>query len=209
MIVSLLGIAIRPIRPKHDIFALSVLEDSSEALVDSLHNPQALDNNSMGPIPSVDNSRNDFMSCYFYLYIILREQWIDSFVTNWFLEQLLADVCRTEAPMQKGEYSQTLWFWTVMFGACATMAAKVTSHLEEEHMRIIKDVYLNKINMASQILRIKTWDAARQTMSLFAWEDGFDGEDELRGFWEEAVWADNGHRPKVDSIRPGFPVLEV
>lgn len=205
MIISLLGVAMRPLRPKHDIFALSVLDDPSEALTDASHDPQALDINSMGPMQSVDNSRNDFMSCYFYLHIILRDQWIDSFVLNWFLEQLLADVCRTEAAMQKGQYSQTLWFWTVMFGACATTAAKVTSPLEEEQMRVYRDVYLDKINLVSQVLKIRSWDEAKQTMRLFAWYDGFDGEDELQRIWEEAVWADGGHRPKLDSIGSRFP----
>ncbi|KAK9781938.1 hypothetical protein SCAR479_01809 [Seiridium cardinale] len=205
MIISLLGIAIRPIRPKHDIFALSVLDDPSEALAEGFERLPTLDSHSMGPLQSVDNSRSDFISCYFYLYIILRDQWIDSFVLNWFLEQLLADVCRTEIPMQEGQYSQTLWFWTVMFGACATMAAWTTSPLEEEQIRTMRDVYLDKINLASQVLRIRSWEAAKSILRLFAWEDEFDGEDDVKVLWEEAVWADDGRRPKVHSIGPDFP----
>jgi hypothetical protein len=203
MVISLLGTAIRPIRPKHDIFALSGLDDPSEALSDSAHDPQSLDSNAMGPMQCVDHSRSDFISCYLYLYIILRDQWIDSFVLNWFLEQLLADVCRTESPMQRGQYSQTLWFWSVMFGACATVTAKVASPLEEEQMRAMRDVYMGKINFASQVLRIKNWEGAKSTMRLFAWEDDFDGEVELRSLWEEAVWGE-GHRQKPHSLGPGF-----
>ncbi|KAI0167953.1 hypothetical protein BJ166DRAFT_496224 [Pestalotiopsis sp. NC0098] len=205
IIISLLGTAIRPIRPRHDLFALSALDDPLRALDDGDHDPGALDSHSSSPVQSVDKSRSDFLSCYFYLYIILQDQLVDSFVLNWFLEQLLADVCRTQHSMQKGQYSQTLWFWTVMFGACATVAAKVSSVAEEAQMKNMRDVYLDKINLASQVLRIKSWDGAKAAMRLFAWEDDFDGEDELRALWEEAVWADDGHRPKVVSIGPGFP----
>ncbi|KAH6654629.1 hypothetical protein BKA67DRAFT_285681 [Truncatella angustata] len=200
MIISLLGIAIRPIRPNHDIFALSRLDLPFETLSDCSHDSQALDNTSIGPLQSVDTSRSDFISCYFYLYIILRDQWIDSFVLNWFLEQLLADVCRTESLMQKGQYSQTLWFWTVMFGASATVAAKTTSSLEENQMKATKDSYMDKINLASQLLKIKSWEGAKSTMQLFAWEDGFDGEEELKTLWEEAVWADGSRRPKLPLV---------
>lgn len=205
IIISLLGTAIRPIRPRHDLFALSALDDPLRALDDGDHDPGALDSHSSSPVQSVDKSRSDFLSCYFYLYIILQDQLVDSFVLNWFLEQLLADVCRTQHSMQKGQYSQTLWFWTVMFGACATVAAKVSSVAEEAQMKNMRDVYLDKINLASQVLRIKSWDGAKAAMRLFAWEEDFDGEDELRALWEEAVWADDGHRPKVVSIGPGFP----
>lgn len=205
IIISLLGTAIRPIRPRHDLFALSALDDPLRALDDGDHDPGALDNHSSSPVQSVDKSRSDFLSCYFYLYIILQDQLVDSFVLNWFLEQLLADVCRTQHSMQKGQYSQTLWFWTVMFGACATVAAKISSAAEEAQMKNMRDVYLDKINLASQVLRIKSWDGAKAAMRLFAWEEDFDGEDELRALWEEAVWADDGHRPKVVSIGPGFP----
>lgn len=205
MIVSLLRVALRPI---YDIFALTGSScDPMKTLSDESRRKSspppscALD----GSPPPVDCSRVGFISCYFYLYIILREDAVDSFVLNWFLEQLLADVCRTESLMQKGLYSQTLWFWTVMFGACATVAAKVTSYLECEQMRTIRDVYMDKINLASQLLRIKSWEGAKSTMRLFAWEDDFDGEEELKSLWEEAVWADDGHRPKLHSIGPGFP----
>ncbi|KAF3001577.1 hypothetical protein E8E14_001721 [Neopestalotiopsis sp. 37M] len=207
IVISLLGTAIRPMRPTMNLAALSVLDDPLQALGDVDHDSRApLDSHySSSPVKSVDKSRSDFLSCYFYLYIILQGQRVDAFVLNWFLEQLLADVCRTQPVMQKGQYSQTLWFWTVMFGACATAAARITSATEAVQMKAMRDAYLDKINLASQVLRIKSWEGARATMRLFAWEDEFDGEDEIRGLWEEAVWADDGHRPKVVSIGPEFP----
>ncbi|KAH8195090.1 hypothetical protein TruAng_010747 [Truncatella angustata] len=106
----------------------------------------------------------------------------------------------TESLMQKGQYSQTLWFWTVMFGASATVAAKTTSSLEENQMKATKDSYMDKINLASQLLKIKSWEGAKSTMQLFAWEDGFDGEEELKTLWEEAVWADGSRRPKLPLV---------
>ncbi|KAI0128951.1 hypothetical protein BJ170DRAFT_594775 [Xylariales sp. AK1849] len=203
MIVSLLRIALRPI---YDIFTLSGSDGPTEALSEVLAkkspHPRAHDSNLVAPLRSVDCSRSGFISCYFYLYIILRENTVDSFVLNWFLEQLLADVYRTESLMQKGQYSQSLWFWTVMFGACATTAARIISPLEGEQMKDTRDVYLDKINLACQVLRIRSWEGAKSSLRLFAWEDAFDGEDELKGLWEEAVF-DSRHS-KLHRIGSGY-----
>ncbi|KAI1878173.1 hypothetical protein JX265_002541 [Neoarthrinium moseri] len=206
IIVSILRIALRPI---YDIFTLTgsehLTEELSNVLARQSSHAQALDSNLVA-LQSVDSSRTGFISCYFYLYMILRESGVDAFVLNWLLEQLLADVCRTESLMHKGSYSQSLWFWTVMFGACATVAARITSPLENEQMSAIRDVYMDKINLASQVLKIKSWEGAKSALRLFAWEDDFDGEEELRRLWEEAVWEDDGHRPKLHSLSSGFPI---
>ncbi|KAI1212385.1 uncharacterized protein F4807DRAFT_457881 [Annulohypoxylon truncatum] len=195
MIISLLRVALRP------IYSLYILGDShdsreplSEILARKVPHPRASDSNVLSPLRSVDSSRSGFIACYFYLYVIMREGCVDSFILSWFIEQLLADVCRTEVPMQKGQYSPSLWFWSVMFGACATMAAKASDELEACQMKVMQDVYLDKIKLVSQMLRIKNWEAAKSILMLFAWEDDFDGEMELRAVWEQAVWEDEGRR---------------
>jgi hypothetical protein len=192
MIISLLGVALRPI---YDIFALSGSDNTAEALSEVLAkkapHPLAVDSDFVAPMRSVDSSRSGFIACYFYLYIILREGAVDAFVLSWFIEQLLADAYRTESLMQSGEYSPSLWFWTVMFGACTAAAAKVTSTLEGEQMKGLRDAYMDKINLGSRVLKIKSWESAKSTLRLFAWEDNFDGEEELKEIWEEAVWGDN------------------
>ncbi|KAI0841624.1 hypothetical protein F5Y06DRAFT_307612 [Hypoxylon sp. FL0890] len=43
----------------------------------------------------------------------------------------------------------------LMFGACATMAAKTIHDLETGQFKVIRDVYLDKISLVSQLLRIK------------------------------------------------------
>ncbi|KAI1451071.1 hypothetical protein F5Y02DRAFT_14329 [Annulohypoxylon stygium] len=191
MIISLLRVALRPI---YSLYILGDSYDSSEPLSEILArkapHPRASDSNVLSPLRSVDSSRSGFIACYFYLYVIMREGSVDSFILNWFIEQLLADVCRTEVPMQKGQYSQSLWFWSVMFGACATMAAKTSDDLEESQMKVMRDVYLDKINLVSQMLKIKNWEAAKSILMLFAWEDDFDGEMELKAVWEQAIWGD-------------------
>lgn len=197
MIISLLRVALRP------IYSLKLLGNSydleeplSELLARKAPHHRPSDSNVPAHLKSVDCSRSGFIACYFYLYVIMREGTVDPFILNWFIEQLLADVCRTELPMQKGQYSQSLWFWTVMFGACATMAARTGDDLERSQMKVIRDVYLDKICLASQMLRIKNWEAAKSILRLFAWEDDFDGEMELKAIWEEAVWEDDGTRFK-------------
>ncbi|CAJ2506097.1 Uu.00g002270.m01.CDS01 [Anthostomella pinea] len=207
MIISLLRVALRPI---YSVFTLSGEDgDSAGPLSEVMaqktpppaHTPsssQAVDSNGvLAPLRSVDCSRVGFIACYFYLYVILREATVDPFILNWFIEQLLADVCHTEPLMYRGEYSQSLWLWTVMFGACVTTAARAGSAMEAEQMRLVHDIYLDKINLVSQVLRIETWEDAKGAMRLFAWEDDFDGELELKALWEEAVWQDDGKRPKT------------
>ncbi|ORY63429.1 uncharacterized protein BCR38DRAFT_410356 [Pseudomassariella vexata] len=189
MVVSLLRVALRPI---YSVFTLGGSNDNdsaeplSEILAKKSPHPQAGDSNVIAPLRSVDCSRSHFISCHFYLYVILRENTVDSFVLNWFIEQLLADVERTEEDMYKEQYSQSLWFWTVMFGACATTAARATSALEIEQMQSMRNEYLRKIDIASQVLRINTWEGAKAQLRLFAWEDDFNGELELKALWEEA-----------------------
>ncbi|TRX88628.1 hypothetical protein FHL15_010487 [Xylaria flabelliformis] len=195
MIISLLRVALRPI---YSMPTLSGADDPVEPLAEVLAKktppPRTSDIHTLPSHRTVDASRSEFIACYFYLYMILRDNNVDSFLVEWFIEQLLADVCRTEALMQKGQYSQSLWFWTVMFGACAANATKSYSAVEEAHMKTLKDVYLDKINLVSQLLKIRNWEGAKSILRLFAWEDDFDGESEMQAIWEEAVWGDNRKR---------------
>ncbi|KAI1173293.1 hypothetical protein F4777DRAFT_581081 [Nemania sp. FL0916] len=197
VIISLLRVALRPI---YSMPTLSGADDPEEPLAQVLAKktpqPRTSDIQALPSHRTVDTSRSEFIACYFYLYMILRENDVDSFLVEWFIEQLLADVCRTEALMQKGQYSQSLWFWTVIFGACAANATKTYSAVEEAHMKMLKDVYLDKINLASQLLRIRNWEGAKSVLRLFAWEDDFNGESEIQALWEEAVWGGNGKRPE-------------
>ncbi|RYP13354.1 hypothetical protein DL767_010796 [Monosporascus sp. MG133] len=193
LIISLLQATLRPI---YSVFRLSSSSDWGESLPEVLakKTPRSKeeDGNIVTPLRPVDCTRSGFMACYFYLHVILREERVDSFILNWFIEQLLIDVRRTELLMQNGRYSQSLWFWSVMFGACITTAAKTESSLEEAQMKLARDEYLDKINMGSQVLRIKTWEGAKAALRLFAWDDEFDGELELKAIWEESVWTDQG-----------------
>jgi hypothetical protein len=198
VIISLLRVALRPI---YSMPTLSGADDPEEPLAEVLAkktpHPRTTDLHTLPSHRTVDTSRSEFIACYFYLYMILRENDVDSFLVEWFIEQLLADVCRTEALMQKGQYSQSLWFWTVIFGACAANATKTYSATEAAHMKMLKDIYLDKINLVSQLLRIRNWEGAKSILRLFAWEDNFNGESEIQAIWEEAVWGGNGKRPQT------------
>lgn len=189
MVISLLRVALRPIYSIHTLSGLhDNLEPLSEILAKQAPQSQAGDNNVASPLRSVDSSRSGFIACYFYLFVIMREDTVDPFVMNWFVEQLIADVCRTEALMRKGLYPQALWLWTVMFGACATTAARPISSLESEQVKAIRDAYLEKIKTACQVLQIQDWEGAKSALRLFAWAEDFDGEEELRALYEEAQW---------------------
>ncbi|KAI0535616.1 hypothetical protein GGR58DRAFT_435046 [Xylaria digitata] len=198
VIISLIRVALRPIYSMPTLSGADDLEEPlAEVLAKKTPHPRTSDVHTIPSHRTVDTSRSEFIACYFYLYMILRENNVDSFLVEWFIEQLLADVCRTEALMQKGQYSQSLWLWTVMFGASAANATKTYSEMEEAHMKMLKDVYLDKINLVSQLLRIRNWEGAKSVLRLFAWEDNFNGESEMQAIWEEAVWGDNGKRPRT------------
>ncbi|KAI1189929.1 hypothetical protein F5B17DRAFT_438581 [Nemania serpens] len=197
VVISLLRVALRPI---YSMPTLSGADDPGEPLAETLAKkaPHPRTTSDIHTLPShrtVDTSRSEFLTCYFYLYMILRENDVDSFLVEWFIEQLFADVCRTETLMQKGQYSQSLWFWTVIFGACAAHATKTYSTMEEAHMKTLKDLYLEKINMG-----------ARSILRLFAWEDNFDGESEIQAIWEEAVWGEN-RKPRARTKFLGYIAL--
>jgi len=195
VIISLLRVALRPI---YSMPTLSGADDPDEPLPEVLAkktpHPRTSDIHLLASHRTVDTSRSEFIACYFYLYIILREDSVDSFLVEWFIEQLLTDVCRTEPLMQKGQYSQSLWFWTVMFGACAAYAAKASSTMEATHGKMLKDIYLEKISSVSQLLKLRSWESAKAVLRLFAWDDDFNGESEVQAIWEEAVWGGNEKR---------------
>ncbi|KAI1268565.1 hypothetical protein F5Y18DRAFT_234924 [Xylariaceae sp. FL1019] len=202
VVIALIRVALRP---TYSVLTLSGADDPGEPLSETLArktpHPRANDAHVFTPHRrTVDCSRSEFMACYFYLYIILREGTVDSFIMEWFMEQLFVDACRTETMMQKGRYSQSLWFWTVMFGACAANAARVDSVKEDTEMRVLRNAYLDKISLVSQVLKIKNWESAKSTLRLFAWEDDFDGDSEVRAVWEEAVWRDNSKQPRTQSL---------
>ena len=203
LIISLLRVAIRPI---YSVFTLGSTNDKgvplSEVLAKRILVSAGTSDDGLSALRPVDSSRSGFIACYFYLYMILREERVDSFILNWFVDQLWADVCRTQGPMRKGRYSQSLWFWTVMFGACVVSTIGrpgsgspgsgsgpgPESSLEAAQLKRARDEYLDKIELASRLLRIRNWESAKSQLSLFAWEDDFDGEADLRTIWEEAVW---------------------
>lgn len=187
LVISLLRVALRP------DYSLILLSNNPK----TVPLPDGDDDREVAQLRSVDSTRSGFLGCFFYLYVILGDNAVDPFIMHWFIEQLLADVCRTEGPMRRGEYSPSVWFWTVMFGACVASAAKPTSALEASQMKTTRDAYLDKINVASQLYRVKSWEGAKSVLQQFAWEDDFDGEDEIRALWEEAVWQDDGQRPKL------------
>ncbi|KAI1330371.1 hypothetical protein F5Y16DRAFT_362952 [Xylariaceae sp. FL0255] len=192
VIIAVIRVALRPIYSALTLSGANNEPGEPLSGVLARKKPTPLTSDISGsPSPrTVDCSRSEFIACYLYLYIILRENTIDSFILEWFVEQLITDVCRTEKLMQKGQYSQALWFWTVIFGACAANAAKVESATEDAQTRAVKEVYLEKISLSSQLLKIKNWEGAKSVLRLFAWEDDFDGEAEVRAIWEQAVWRD-------------------
>ncbi|KAI0393105.1 hypothetical protein F5Y17DRAFT_325377 [Xylariaceae sp. FL0594] len=195
VIISLLRVALRPI---YSMLTLSGAEDPDEPLPEVLAkktpHPRTSDIHLVPPRRTVDTSRSEFIACYLYLYIILREGLVDSFLSEWFIEQLLTDVCRTEPLMQRGQYSQSLWFWSVMFGACAAYASKACSPLEATHVNLLRGVYREKVSSASRLLKLRTWESAKAVLRLFAWDDDFDGEAEVQAIWEEAVWGSDEKR---------------
>lgn len=64
------------------------------------------------------------------------------------------------------------------------------SSLDEEEERSVeawRAKFGAKVRLACRVLGVTDWDGAREALRKFAWVQGFDGEEEIRALWEEAM----------------------
>ncbi len=89
----------------------------------------------LAPSVAPSSSRAWATAAYLYLHVILEFMWdprepVDAYLLRWLLDNLQADVARTESQMRLGACSTELWLWKVVVGAYALTVASVRPEAE-------------------------------------------------------------------------------
>lgn len=128
-----------------------------------------------------------FFTCFLYLTMLLRRGKMNSYILAWLIEQSLDDLNRTQPAFLGGACNQPAWLWTCLFGISAVASATATNELERREILLWRRAANAKIRLASSTLGLHDWDSAKAVLRAAMWVDGFDGEEETRTLWENAV----------------------
>ncbi|KAH8909990.1 hypothetical protein BR93DRAFT_925009 [Coniochaeta sp. PMI_546] len=123
--------------------------------------------------------------------MMLREGALSSFILKLLIDQLLDDAERTEKAFLEGRCNRSIWFWTVMMTLAAVVSAPAEDKLEAMQIMTWQGAISGKIRLANRVLGLNDWKSAKAHLKLVAWEEGFDGEEELRRMWEDITLEDN------------------
>lgn len=133
------------------------------------------------------SSRTCFIATFFYLFSELGDGRLDAMLLGWLLEQLIEDVNRSEEVVKSDPSHGPLWLWCIMFGAAIANNGKATNAVEEEHLKCWKQLYADKIKLASHLLEVKSWHVARRLLDQFLGGMDQDLDRGLMELWEEAA----------------------
>lgn len=133
------------------------------------------------------SSRASYIATFFYLVMAVNDSEMDCVLTVWLLEQLIDDVCEKEADMAAGSFSRSLWFWSVLFGAAVAKSGRPITDTGKQQLAKWRAVYAAKLRLASSVMQLSDWQAAKVALAEVAWTEGSDAESRLRGIWEEAM----------------------
>ncbi|TEA10553.1 hypothetical protein C8034_v009358 [Colletotrichum sidae] len=133
------------------------------------------------------SSRASYIATFFYLVMAVNDSEMDCVLTVWLLEQLIDDVCDKEAEMVAGTFSRSLWFWSILFGAAVANSGRPITSTGEQQLANWKAVYASKLCLASSIMHLDSWPAAKAILAEVGWTDGSDAEGRLKEIWERAM----------------------
>ncbi|KAF6809978.1 C6 transcription factor [Colletotrichum sojae] len=133
------------------------------------------------------SSRASYIATFFYLVMAVNDSEMDCVLTVWLLEQLIDDVCDKEAEMIAGSFSRSLWFWSVLFGAAIASSGRPITDTGRQQLAKWKAVYAAKLNLASSVMQLGDWQAAKAALADVAWTDESDAESRLREIWVDAT----------------------
>ncbi|KAK1999940.1 hypothetical protein LX36DRAFT_573225 [Colletotrichum falcatum] len=133
------------------------------------------------------SSRASYIATFFYLVMAVNDNEMDCVLTVWLLEQLIEDVCDKEEEMIAGTFSRSLWFWSVLFGSAVASTGKPITATGREQLAKWKAMYATKLGLASSVMQLNSWQAAKAALAEVAWTDGSDAEGRLQDIWEDAT----------------------
>ncbi|OIW33764.1 hypothetical protein CONLIGDRAFT_191062 [Coniochaeta ligniaria NRRL 30616] len=141
-------------------------------------------------------SRNAYYTAFLFMCMMLREGALSSFILKLLIDQLLDDAERTEKAFLEGRCNPSIWFWTMMMTLAAVASAPAEDELEAMQIITWQGAIRGKIRLANTILGLNDWESAKAHLKLIAWEEGFDGENEMRQMWKDITWDDS--KPLAD-----------
>ncbi|KAB5558011.1 hypothetical protein GE09DRAFT_1221147 [Coniochaeta sp. 2T2.1] len=164
------------------------------------HSPGGKDYIEMTDVPTNEahfewfkvGSRNSYTTAFLYMCMLLREGALSSFILKLLIDELLNDSERTEGAFLEGRCDRSVWFWTMMMTLAAVASAPSEDRLEAQQLVTWQGAVTNKIRLANRVMGLDKWEEARRHLKMVAWEDGFDGEEEMRRMWEDIRWETAG-----------------
>ncbi|KDN66496.1 putative conserved hypothetical protein [Colletotrichum sublineola] len=132
------------------------------------------------------SSRASYIATFFYLVMAVNDNEMDCVLTVWLLEQLIDDICDKEEEMIAGTFSRSLWFWSVMFGAAVASTGRPITATGREQLAQWRAMYAAKLGLASGVMQLDSWQAAKAILAEVAWTDGSEAERRLQDIWEDA-----------------------
>ncbi|KAK2011119.1 hypothetical protein LZ32DRAFT_629757 [Colletotrichum eremochloae] len=132
------------------------------------------------------SSRASYIATFFYLVMAVNDNEMDCVLTVWLLEQLIDDICDKEEEMIAGTFSRSLWFWSVMFGAAVASTGRPITATGREQLAQWRAMYAAKLGLASDVMQLDSWQAAKAVLAEVAWTDGSEAERRLQDIWEDA-----------------------
>ncbi|KAL0931016.1 C6 transcription factor [Colletotrichum truncatum] len=133
------------------------------------------------------SSRASYIATFFYLVMAVNDSEMDCVLTVWLLEQLIDDVCNKEEEMISGSFSRSLWFWSVLFGAAVANSGRPITATGKQQLAKWRAVYSAKLCIASSVMQLDDWRAAKVALAEVAWTEGTGAENRLREIWENAM----------------------
>ncbi|KAF4999454.1 hypothetical protein FGRMN_2476 [Fusarium graminum] len=133
------------------------------------------------------SSRTSFIATFFYLCSELGDRYFDVTMIDWLLEQLIDDVNAGEEHLRMSDWTQSLWLFCVLFGASIAFTGRANNVIEERQLAKWRNVYGEKMKLASRELRITNWQSARAMLAAVV--GGIDSELErgLEELWNEGI----------------------
>ena len=132
-------------------------------------------------------SKIAFLLVSFYISIQMPQSAVSMYMLHWSTVMMLDILNKTRQGVIEGRLKATWWFWICMYGAAvAASAVPVSSQEVQEKGRFTRD-FAEKLRWICDMLGIASWEDAAETLWEVRWEHGFEGEEDLRRIWEEAV----------------------
>lgn len=126
------------------------------------------------------------MIAYMYLSLVLRPGRMSNEILECLIDSIGRDTERLERNARNDSAEQSVLFWSLMLSSAALASTTPLPGVDGERLGSRKRAISNDLRGTSAMLRLHTWHAAVAVLKRVAFVE-FEGEQELKQLWEEAV----------------------